>query len=363
MKFSFCLIAISLAALSCATAQAAGPIETSPYAVQGVEIDETETSAKAAKDKAIIDAQVKALAALGETLGTSDTAAELAKLDVKQVMPLLKSLSIEQETISPGRYQAKFTVRFLPDRVKPLLSNLGVKLPDSQGPAMLVIPVWTDETNKVILWEDNPWRKAWLDLHATQAQIPLIIPLGDQEDATTLSPQEALENNAVKLEAIRRRYDVKTILVAFAEPAPDGGIHARMVGTSPLGKITFDKIYTADTHTIPDSAALTAQRFHQVMMDKFKSDVAKVAAAKAQSAGPQSLSVAIPFSGPSEWNGLRARILSTPGVLGVDVTSLDGEGAAAQLKYAGAVEEIANSFQATGLRLARAGGSWVISPM
>jgi Uncharacterized protein conserved in bacteria (DUF2066) len=360
MKFFKYIPFIILFCASFGQAHAAGPIETSPYAVQGVEIDETDVSANAAKDKALIDVQLKALADLGQTMGGSDVAAALAKLDANKVLPLLKSLSIEQEIITPGRYQGKFTVRFLPERIKPLLQSLGVKLPDAQGPPMLVIPVWTVD-GKTVVWDDNPWRTAWLNLHATQAQIPLIIPLGDQEDASTLSPQEAAENNSIKLEAIRRRYDVKTLLVAFAEPAEGGGIHARMIGTSPIGKMTFDKIYTADTGTIDDSTALAAQRIHQVMIEKFKSDIAKVVAAKVAAAGPQSISVAIPFSGPSQWNGLRARILSTPGILGVDVTSLDGQGASAQLKYSGAVSDVANSLQATGLRLERSGGSWVIS--
>jgi Uncharacterized protein conserved in bacteria (DUF2066) len=356
----FSILVLLLVGLS--AAHAAGPVETSPYAVQGIDVDETDTSAKAAKDKALIDVQLKALTDLGRALGGEDVATELAKLDAKQVLPMLKSLSIEQEVISPGRYQAKFTVRFLPDRIKPLFARLGVKLPAEQGPPMLVIPVWTAD-GKTIVWDDNPWRKAWLDLNATQAQIPLIIPLGDQEDASTLSPQDVADNNVVKLEAIRRRYDVKTMLVAYAEPVEGGGIHAKMIGTSPIGKMTFDKIYTADSGTVNDSASLGAQRIHQVMLEKFKSDVAKIVAAKAAAAGPLSIPVTIPFNGPSEWNGLRGRILSTPGVLGVDVTSLDGQGAAAQLKYSGTVEDVANSLQASGLRLTRDGGSWVISAL
>jgi hypothetical protein len=361
MKFFTTPLLVIILVAGITHARAAGPIETSPFAVQGIDIDETDVSAKAAKDKALIDVQLKALVDLGQTMGGSDVAASLAKLDAKKVLPLLKSLSIEQEIITPGRYQGKFTVRFLPEKIKPLLQGLGVKLPDAQGPPMLVIPVWTVD-GKTVVWDDNPWRAAWLNLHATQAQIPLIIPLGDQEDASTLSPQEAAEDNAIKLEAIRRRYDVKTLLVAFAEPAEGGGIHAKMIGSSPIGKMTFDKIYTADSGDVNDSTALAAQRIHQVMLEKFKSDIAKAVASKAAAAGPLSITVAIPFSGPSQWNGLRARILSTPGVLGVDVTSLDGQGAAAQLKYTGAVGDVANSLQATGLRLERSGSSWVISP-
>lgn len=342
-------------------AHASGPIETNPYAVQGVEVDETDVSANAAKDKALLDVQMKALPMLGQNLGGQGPAQELAKLDQKQVIPLLKSLSIENEIISPGRYQGTFTVRFLPEKVKPLLQQVGVHLPAEQGPPMLVIPVWTDENGRTLLWEDNPWRKAWLDLHASQSQIPILVPLGDSDDASTLTAQDVTAADAVKLEAIRRRYDVKTLLIATAQPAPGGGVHVHLAGRSPLGKITIDKVYTADSHQVPDSAVAAAQRFQQLITDKFRSDQAKLTSASGSAA--EVLPVTVPFSGPSQWNGLRSRILSTPGVVGLDVTSLEAGGAAAQLSYNGAVEDLEVSFQAVGLKLVNTGAAWTVVPL
>ena len=355
-------------ALLCAVisheAFAAGPVETSVFSVQGVAVDITDTNAAAAKEKALIDVQMKAIVMLAERLGSPEFAAEIGKLDSKAVVPLLKSLSIEEEKISPGRYEGKFTVRFLPEKIKPILERNGIALPSTQGAAMLVLPVWTAVAGgPPVLWEDNPWRKAWLNLNAQQAQIPIIIPLGDQDDSAILTPQDAVNGDPIKLEALRRRYDVKTLLVAYAEPAPGGGIHAHMIGQSPLGKMTFDKVYTADSGTDNDSAILAAQRIHQVMLGKFKSDQAKVAAAKAASAGPQSVAVTVPFEGPSQWNGLRARILATPGVVAVDVTSLDVQGASVRLVYSGIIEDVQTSMQSSGLSLSRASGSWVIQAL
>lgn len=361
MRFSF-LICVALV-IGAPMARASGPVETSPFAVQGVDVDVTDLSVKAAKDKALVDVQMKALVLLGQNLSGSDVAAELAKMEAKDVMPLLKSLSIEQETMSPGHYLGKFTVRFLPLKVKPLLAGLGVKIPAEQGPAMLVIPVWTDDNTHVVVWEDNLWRKAWTDLNAAQAQIPIIVPLGDQEDSATLSAADISNNDVVKLEAVRRRYDVKTLLIAFAQSAPGGGIHARVIGTSALGKVTIDKIYTADSHQLADSAALAAQRFQILITEKFKSDQAKIAAAKAAASGPQALSVVVPFGGPSEWNGLRSRILATPGIVGLDVTSLDAGGASARLLYNGNAEDLGPSFQAANLKLERSGAGWTIRPL
>lgn len=359
-------LVLAILALSCFVVSpllAAGPVETSPFAVQGVVMDEQDISAKAAKDKALIAVQQVALVKLGQNLGGDAVSLALAKMSAKEISPLLKSLSIEEETVSPGHYVGTFTVRFLPERVKPILANYGVKLPSEQGPAMMIVPVWVDEKGQTQLWGDNVWRKAWVVLNASQAQIPIILPLGDAEDQSTINSQDIVANNVLQLEALRRRYDVKTMLLATAQAAPDGGIHAHVVGNSALGKITIDKIYTADDKQLADSAGVAAQRFQQLITDKFRSDQARLAAAKAAAAGPQQLAVNVPFGGPSEWNGLRARIIATPGVVGLDVTSLDASGASAKLVYNGAVEELAGSFRAAGLKLQRGGTGWVVGPL
>jgi hypothetical protein len=73
------------------------------------------------------------------------------------------------------------------------------------------------------------------------------------------------------------------------------------------------------------------------------------------------LNISIPFAGPSQWNGLRSRILSTPGVVGLDVSSLGADGAVVSLAYVGTVEDVQSSLQASGLQLGRVAGVWVVS--
>ena len=346
---------------------AAGPIETSVFAVQGVEVDVTDTDATTAKNKALIAAQVKAFNQLAERLGNPSLVENVAKFEEKRVLPFLKSLSIEEESISPGRYKGKLTVRFLPAKVRALYGGFGVNVGGEQGPSFLVLAIWKDNGSQV-LWVDNPWHQAWVDLRAEQSLIPLIVPLGDLEDSGSISVTDVLNNDAVKIEKIRRRYDVSAVLVAFAEPADGGGVHATMSGNSPLGKLVFDKIYTAESGILQDSVALAAQRFHGVMVDKFKSGATKATAeqeaakAKQENSKRKTVSVSVPFAGPSQWNGLRSRLLSTPGVLGLDVSSLAADGAVVSLTYAGNIDEIESSLQASGLRMSRVGDALVVEP-
>jgi hypothetical protein len=355
--------------LAASAARAAGPVETSVFAVQGVDVDVTDKDAASAKNQALIQVQMKAIVLLAQKLGNEEMAAEIAKLEPKDVLPLLKSLSIEQESTAPGRYIGKFTVRFQPARIQGLFSKFGVQVSGEQASPILLVPLWKDETGSIKLWDDNKWMQAWRDLKLEQDEVPIIIPLGDSDDTTLLTAEDAAKMDSVKLEALRRRYDVKTMLVATAEPAEGGGVRAVMTGVSDLGKITFDKIYTADDARVESSLALAAQRFHQVMVEKWKSDknkaAAAAAAAKAAAAAARSgsIPVAVPFSSPSQWNSLRSRILSTPGVIGVDVTSLAANGAVIRLMFVGDVRAMQNSIQATGLSLSQIGGSWVIQPL
>jgi hypothetical protein len=342
---------------------AAGPVETSIFAVQGVAVDITDVDADTAKQKALVDAQMKAFTLLAQRLGNQSIVEAVAKFDDKKVLPFLKSLSIEDESISPGRYKGTLTVRFLPAKIRSLYSEFGVKVSGEQGPSLLVLTVWKGTTGNV-LWEDNPWRQAWINLRAEQSLVPVIVPLGDFDDTELLTVADVLSEDAVKIEALRKRYDVKKVIIAFAEPAENGAVHATMSGDSPLGKLSFDKVYDGETGKVEDSANLAAQRFHGVMLDKFKSGAVKVADQKRPEANARkTLSVRVPFSGPSEWNGLRSRILSTPGVTGLDVSTLGADGAVVALTFVGTPEDMQSSMQASGLNLSQAGGGWQISQL
>jgi hypothetical protein len=356
------LIFAFIVLLAALPAWAAGPVETSIFAVQGVEVDVSDVDAQSAKNKALVEVQVKAFKSLAEKLGNTSLVEAVAAYDEKKIIPFLKSLSIEQESISPGRYQGKFTVRFLPDRIRSLYSEFGVKVGGEQGPSFLVLPIWRS-ANGDVLWEDNPWRQAWINLRAEQSLVPIIVPLGGFDDSELISVTDVLSEDQVKLEAIRKRYDVKKVIAVFGEPVEGGKVHARVSGDSPLGKLNFDKVYDGETGRMEESAALAVQKIHAVMMEKFKSGKAKVAEQKKQleANARKTISVQVEFSGPSQWNGLRSRILSTPGVTGLDVSTLGVDGAVVSLTFVGTTDEMASSMQASGLRLSRADGNWSIS--
>jgi hypothetical protein len=350
------------AGLWLAPALAAGPVETSIFAVQGVDVDITAKDAAAAKDQALMDVQVKAFFQLVAKLGSPELADKLKDMKPEEIAPFLKSLSVEKESSAPGRYIGTFTVRFLSDKMQKFLGGYGVSVPTQQASPVIILPVWKAPEGPQ-LWEDNPWRQAWLDLHAEQAMVPLIVPLGDLEDSGAISAQDALNNDVVKVEAIRRRYDAPGILIATAEPVDGGGVHVTISGETRLGKVQFDKVYTGEDGSQAGAIAAALTRFTGAMTTKYRQDVAKANQTAVAANKPHAITVAIPFASPTEWNGIRSRILATPKVLGVDVSSLSGDGATIRLIVTAAEDELQANLRSAGLAMTQIGGTWVIQPL
>jgi hypothetical protein len=349
----------------------AAMVETGLYTVTGVDVDVTDKDASTARTKAIIEAQVKAFPILAERLGSSEAVAKFAELTPQQIGRMLRSLSIEEEHSGPGRYIGKLTVRFLPNKVRALFAEHGLPVVEEQAPPIVVLPVWKAPEGTIV-WEDNIWRKAWLDLKAEQAIVPLIVPLGDLQDSQAITPEEALAMDPVKLESIMIRYEAKAILVAVAEPSGEIAIHAMMNGESPLGKVAFDENYQAEEGGLEASAAMAARSFHNALLDHWRTVKLKLQAqaraeAEAQRAAQavsaaQALPVAVPFRSADEWNAIRQRLLSVDGVLGVDVSTFARNGAMIRLMFGSSLDDLRNSLYAENLKLDRIRGTWVLQP-
>jgi hypothetical protein len=363
MRAAAGLLLGAMAALS--PAAAGGPVETSIFAVQGVEADVTSTDAAAAKNQALMDVQVKAFYALVSRLGSSELARSLeGKLKPEEIAPYLRSLSIEKETSAPGRYIGTFTVRFLPAKMKKFFEDYGVRLPERQADPVLILPVLRQATDNA-LWEDNFWRLAWTGLKGEQGLVPVIVPLGDLEDTETLTVDDALRNDPIKLEAIRKRYGAPSLLIAQAQVTDDGGLHVYIEGDTRLGKVSFNKIFRAADGKPESAAPAAAEKFQALLFEAYKTNESKIAADEAakQSSTPQALAVTVPFTSPREWNAIRSRIINTPNVVNVDLSSLSVNGAVIKLVFAKGVDELQANLQRAGLNLAAAGDGWIIRAM
>jgi hypothetical protein len=329
------------------------------YTVTGVKVDVTEKDAVQAKLKAISDAQLKAFAILARRLASPDAAKRLSKLGRREIGRMMASMSVEHEQIAPGRYIGRLTIRFLRARVQAAFNNAGIGFTEKQAPKIVIVPVWNGPQGPVA-WQENIWRQAWLDLKAENSIVPVIVPLGDLTDSQAITAEEIIAGHETKLGAIKFRYQAEAILVAIATPKTKNSIKATMTGDSPLGRIGFDKLYKANAdENLKALAQRIAARFHTVMVDKWKK---QGGGAPSVSRPPQSFAVSVPFSSMGEWNNIRIELLTTPGVTGVDVTSISDRGAVILLSYVGDFPRLQSTLASARLKLTLYGGQWVLQP-
>lgn len=354
---------LALAALLLpAVAQAsASSRDSTLYTVSNVEVDVTAEDASTAKLKAISEAQVKAFRILAERLGGPEAVTAVAYLSEAEIGRMMSSLSVQSERSGPGRYIGKLSIAFLPDKVRAAFDALGVVYTEDRTPRIIVLPVWNGPQGPVV-WQDNPWRKAWLDLNSDEFQAPIIVPLGDVDDTGMITAEEALRGNEVKLQSLKLRYEAETVLVAVAEPVGETSVHAIMSGESPLGIVSFDKVYDGEEGGIERAAEIAAQRFVSLMNEKWKT-------ASTEGAGEllpppvQTVAVAVPFSSISQWNGIRAQLLSVAGVAQVDVTTMAKGGAHIRLGFTIGFDELQHSLAVVGMKLVDIRGKWVLQPL
>lgn len=357
MRAIFAILMILAVQLAGSVVGRAADAKQQLYTVTGVKVDVREKDAVQAKLKAISDAQLKAFARLTRRLASAAAAKQMATLGRREIGRLMASLSIENERTGPGRYIATLTVRFLPAKVRAAYRAAGISFTEQQSERIVVLPIWNTPEGAVI-WRDNPWRQAWIDLKAENAIVPVTIPLGDLTDSQAITAQEAAAGHETKLGAIKFRYQAEAILVAIATPVSKNSIRAIMTGDSPLGRIAFDKTYeTRDNETLEGLAKRIAARFHAVMIEKWKKTGG---AAPASNGPPQTFDVDVPFTSLDQWNNMRIELLTTPGVTGVDVASISDTGAVIRLSYVGAFPALQKALSAARLSLTLVSGKWVL---
>ena len=235
------MIAVACMVASLPASAAENPL----YTITGVEVDVRADTAAEAKKQAITEANVKAFALFARRVGGDVIADKLSDIPSKRIDAMLDSLSIEEESTGPRRYIGKLTVRFLPDKMRKMMAELGVGYSEKLAGKTVVVPVWRTPEG-VVVWEDNPWRTAWLSLQAENSPVPLIVPLGDLADTDTLTAELAANRDQASLEAIRLRYEADAIVVAEASAVGEDTVQANMSGTSAIGKLEFDKAYSAE---------------------------------------------------------------------------------------------------------------------
>ncbi len=317
------------------------------YAVSGVLVDATAESAAAARDKAIAEGQRQAFRELLERLVAEEALEQIPSVDDATITGMIDDFAVEEERSSTVRYLARLKFRFRRDAVRQLLLDAGVPFAEERSTPIVVLPVWSGGAAPVLWEEPNPWREAFATEERGDGLVPFLVPLGDVEDLTAISTEQALNADPAALAAIASRYQAGEVLVAEALPEGDQVVAvARRFRDGAL--ISTDQVRAVDLSAAVETITAPIER------DWKEQNLIG-------GGGGQTLTVSVPLTGLKDWTEIRRRLQSVSSLRRMALVSLSRGEAAVEITFAGDQRQLQLALAQRDLTLvSEPTGGWVL---
>jgi hypothetical protein len=328
------------------------------FTVTGVDVDVTAADAVVARDKAILEAQIKAFGMLAAKLSNPEGAAMMASLTPEEVGRLMASLSVEEERSSPQRYRGKLTISFLPEKTRAAFAAKGVALaipepPPAPAPGspLLLIPVWQPAGEIEVIWDENPWRRAVMGVKLDSEVAPLRLALGDTEDWAAFSSLEAA--NLQSVIPLLTRYQAAAAILLVAK-SNEQGLTVTATAIPPITGINFEKTYPDAAESLTLAASEAAAAIEQ----------ARATAPTLLPPGSPTTVVetTVKFASPEQWGALRKNMLQAGGMRSIDLVQVIDSGARVKITYVGTLPDLQMALSNRGLNLLELESGWALEP-
>ncbi len=412
----FAAVVISTIFLAAVGAPAALALGEDVFVVPRVTVQAQASSATAAKDIAQQQGRRRAMDILLRRLTVEDDWVYLPRLAAGEPAPVefgydrgviaLDDHALEQlesgfevynEKSAPNTYRAFITYRFKPAAVRKLLKDAQIPYSEAQTRTALVLPVLQTGSG-LYLWEDNnPWMAAWKVRPYNNELTPMTAPLGDLEDAATISARQALALNQTALQIMADRYSVSQVIVAHAFLQQHDGedtLRVRLInGFRESGEIApLDELGVVDGDTgaggnfiqqglstmefIPAKVGdVLAEEWFRRPSGNFPTLAEEaIETAIAKHAKPWKkrtlidhteaalLEASAYFNSIVEWGKIRTALVSTPLVGSIQVRSMSRRGAEMLIRAYGDPGKLIIAMEAQGLALwTEDGDRWMIA--
>lgn len=332
----FVMIAAT-AGIATATAQETG--QAGVFVVSGVPVDETAASARAARELALTAGQISATEQMLARLTRKENRALLPPVDIETARTLVKSLQVENERTSDVRYLAELVVTFEPDAVRDYLRAAGVPFTEVRSRPVLVVPVLADGVNYLLWEEPNPWRAAWRDHPESYGLVPIVSPIGDLNDLTGLSAEQAVDADEGALGEAVARYGAGSAMVTIATITGDEpGAQSIEVVATRVGRFEEPPLIISLQSAAEETQELFLDRAVSAVISALDDDWKLTNTVSFEEAG--TMLVAVPISGLPGWIELRRRLAEVPSVTEVLVNALTAGSAEVEIGYRGDAEQL-----------------------
>ena len=357
------LMTILFLALFFLTSSVKAQEESAVYKVADVIVDVASGNAAKARDQAFAEAQRHAFIMLLDRLGVPEKAAK-ASDDV--VASFIQSIDVQREYASGLRYTGTFTVQFKPEAVRHFLTGRSIKFVEARAKPVVVLPVLKSK-DRLILWQETtPWHQAWLEVAKNAGLVPMIIPEGDLDDVTKITPEEALTGNPDKMRTMMQKYGADGVLV----PVLEADLEDQAGKIAPKVEVhRFDENgLLQEPHHFDLPPISSPKGEAEILANGAKQVIGQAERAWRQSATAQAqmgptvyLPVDVPVSSLAAWNKIRQKMKEASQVSGANIVTMTRGLIHAEIEFRGDIPSLKATLATKGLTLQQgASGGWEV---
>jgi hypothetical protein len=321
-----------------------------PYSVT-VPVDASAASASVAQNNAINGGRAKAWMQLSHRLVPQKDWDKLPKLDDAGLERLIRGYTVAGEKRSTTRYLARVTYIFNPAAVKHLFRVANIGVAEQQGNAILLVAMSPTYN------AHSEWAQAVAQPKYATAQFPLVTPIGDAVDQSSLGPLHFGDAGWGQVQAAASRVHAgEAVLMQASNPAASKmTVRLRRVGPGKPVALADIEVPVA-TGTPPEKAfAIAAEQAEAAIEEAWKTrgtvDLSKKSKLVAEAT----------ISSLPEWNSVLARLQSVSTVSDVEVIAMNIGEARISFSYTGTPDQLRSAAAQASLTLTDRGGSWWIS--
>ena len=325
--------------------------ETASIYVYVGKIDEKAKNPVDGQKLGVLKAKIGGLKSLLEKMVPVARHNDLPKLDKDVIDQFVRAISFENERFGGGRYLADLRVEYDEEQVRSFLQRERIPFAEMRAPKILVVPV-LQKQNVSQLWENsNTWKSKWQEGEIMGGLVPILVPDNGFSNWTVITPEQALEGEHDRLQALTRKYNADGVLVAVARVSEDKGktklevdLATYVLGLEGWRKTVYSEIFEKDflmenLQVAKEMVVLeVAEEWKRRNLLPFDQEMSN-------------LHATLFINGIKDWVGIHTSLKKVLNIRSTHLKSMSIEKVGLQVNYLGSIEQLRTALEQAGLIL------------
>jgi hypothetical protein len=304
-----------------------------------------------AENNAINGGRAKAWAVLSHRLVPQKDWGKLPGLDNNALERLIRGYSVANEKRSTTRYVAHITYVFNPAAVKHLFRVASIGVAEQTGEAVLLVAMSPTYN------AHSAWAQAVGRAKSSSAQLPLVAPIGDAVDQSSLGPLRFADAGWGQVQSAAARVHAGEAVLMQAGNPEAGKLTVRMRRIGPGKAVVLSDV------EVPVAAGMAPEKAYAAAAEQAAVAIGDSSRNKGTTdLGKKTrMTAEVRISSLEEWNSLFSRLSSVSSVSDIDLIAMNTGEARVGFSYTGTPEQLHAAAEQSNLALTERAGSWWLS--